>query len=459
MCSVSFVLWREGRKQLTQKLSSHDAQTGRPTGQPQVAVRFADRGLLVLTVINLLNYLDRFIPSAVLPQMKASGIVSTDFQLGILAPGFVVVYMLAAPAFGYLGDRRSRTRPIAIGVALWSLATVWSGLSRSYWELFASRAAVGIGEAAYATISPALLADYYPPARRGRIFAIFYMAIPVGAALGYVVGGVVSQAWGWRAAFFVAGIPGLLLALAVLRVPDPPRGAMEAGAGETGVRQSARSAERPGLVQALGRTFRLYGQLARQGSYALTVLGYAAYTFAVGGLAFWMPTFLERVRAVPVSQATTGFGAIVVVTGFLGTFLGGWLGDYCLRYTRQSYLWVSGLATLLAVPLAAASLASASPYVFYPALVGAELLLFMSTGPINSVIVSIVSPVHRASAVALSMLTIHVLGDVISPPLIGKLSDRTSLGEAVMLVPVAVGICGLFWVAAALRCRKEGLQA
>jgi MFS family permease len=447
------------RNEVTERHSSHVVGPGDPAAQPRVAVRFAARGLLVLTVINLLNYLDRFIPSAVLPQMKASGIVSTDFQLGFLAPGFVVVYMLAAPAFGYLGDRRSRTRPIAIGVALWSLATMWSGLARSYWELFASRAAVGIGEAAYATISPALLADYYPPARRGRIFAIFYMAIPVGAALGYVVGGAVSQAWGWRAAFFVAGVPGLLLALAVLRLPDPPRGSTEYAAGAAPDPHPAAAAERPGVVHALRRTLRLYLQLARQASYALTVLGYAAYTFGVGGLAYWMPTFLERVRAVPVAQATTGFGAIVVVTGFLGTFSGGWLGDYCLRYTRQAYLWVSGLATLGALPLAVASLASASPHVFYPALVGAELLLFMSTGPINSVIVSIVNPVHRASAVALSVLAIHVLGDVISPPLIGSLSDRTSLGEAVLLVPIALAVCGLFWVAAALRCRKEGIQA
>ncbi|MEJ0008787.1 MAG: MFS transporter [Steroidobacteraceae bacterium] len=425
----------------------------------RVAVRFAGRGLFVLTVINLLNYLDRFIPSAVLPQMKASGIVSTDFQLGFLAPAFVVVYMLAAPAFGYWGDRRSRTRLIAIGVALWSLATVWSGLARSYATLLASRAAVGIGEAAYVTISPALLADYYPPARRGRIFAIFYMATPVGAALGYVIGGLVSQAWGWRAAFFVAGVPGLLLALGVLRVPDPPRGSMETGPGVPAEQPSAKAAEAPGFLKALHRTLTLYGQLARQAAYALTVLGYAAYTFAVGGLAFWMPTFLERVRAVPASQATIGFGAIVVITGFTGTFFGGWLSDYCLRYTRQAYLWVSGVATLLALPLAYASLSSASPHVFFPALVGAELLLFISTGPINSVIVGLVSPMHRASAVALSMLAIHVLGDVISPPLIGSLSDRTSLGEAVMLVPVAVGLCGLLWVAAALRCRKEGIQA
>ncbi len=416
-------------------------------------MRFAGRGLLVLTLINLLNYLDRFVPSAVLPQLKASGIVRTDFELGILAPGFLVVYMLAAPAFGYFGDRRSRTRPIAIGVALWSLATLWSGFARSYWELFASRAAVGIGEAAYATISPALLADYYPPARRGRIFAIFYMAIPVGAALGYVVGGLVSKSWGWRAAFFVAGAPGLLLALWVLRVPDPPRGIQDAAEPEP-----LKAVPRPGVLTALRQTLVLYISLARQGSYALTVLGYAAYTFAVGGLAFWMPTFLERARAMPVSQATTGFGAVVVVTGFVGTFLGGWLGDHCLRYTRQAYLWVSAIATLLALPATIVCLTYSSVYVFYPALAVAELLLFMSTGPINSVIVSLVSPAHRASAVALSVLAIHVLGDVISPPLIGSLSDRTSLAQAVMLVPIAVALSGLLWVAAAVRCRRDGAQ-
>ena len=217
--------------------------------------------------------------------------------------------------------------------------------------------------------------------------------------------------------------------------------------------------ERPGVLLALRRTASLYLLLVRQASYALTVLGYAAYTFAVGGLAFWMPTFLERVREEPVSQATTGFGAIVVVTGFLGTFAGGWLGDYCLRYTRQAYLWVSGIATVLALPLVIVCLTSAAPSVFYPTLVVAELLLFMSTGPINSVIVALVSPAHRASAVALSVLAIHLLGDVISPPLIGSVSDHTSLGEGVLLVPIAVAVCGLFWVAAALRCRRDGIQA
>ncbi|HEV2700920.1 MAG TPA: MFS transporter, partial [Steroidobacteraceae bacterium] len=274
-------------------------------------------------------------------------------------------------------------------------------------------------------------------------------------ALGYVVGGLVSHAWGWRAAFFVAGIPGLVLALAALRVPDPPRVPEEAGA----IAPAPSIGTRPGMLAPLLQTLTLYGKLARQGSYTLTVLGYAAYTFAVGGLAYWMPTFLERARNVPVSQATTGFGAIVVVTGFVGTFLGGWLGDYCLRYSRQSYLWLSGLATLVALPLTVATLRSAAPATFYPALVAAELLLFMSTGPINSVIVGLVSPAQRASAVALSVLAIHSLGDVISPPLIGALSDQTSLGAAVLLVPVAVAVSGLFWIAAAVHCRRQGVQA
>ncbi len=308
--------------------------------------------------------------------------------------------------------------------------------------LFASRATVGIGEAAYATIAPALLADYFPKHGAGRIFAIFYMAIPVGAALGYVIGGAVSQQWGWRAAFFVAGIPGLALALWVLRVPDPPRGAMDESASSHSASTVA-PAERPGVLNAMRRTALVYVELARQGSYALTVLGYAAYTFAVGGLAFWMPTFLERVRAVPVSQATTGFGAIVVVTGFVGTFLGGWLADL------RPALYATGVS----VGVGGRDLAGGAGRRRQPDVQIAARLLPGTGGrgavavhvhrSINSVIVSLVSPMQRASAVALSVLAIHLLGDVLSPPLIGGLSDRTSLGDAVLLVPVAVAVSGL----------------
>jgi MFS family permease len=400
-----------------------------------VTSRAAVRALVVLTAINLFNYLDRYVVAPIVPDLKGAMALS-DTQLGWLVPAFMIVYMIAAPVFGALGDRGSRTRPIAIGVFIWSLATMLSGLARNYPQLLAGRALVGIGEAAYVAIAPALLADCFAAPSRGRVYSVLNMAIPVGSALGYILGGLVGHHFGWRAAFFVAGAPGLVLAAAVLWLPDPPRGSRDPlPAGQCGAQRQSPLA--------------VYLSLMRRTPYMLLVLGYAAYTFALGGLAFWMPTFLMRVRGVPTIQATTGFGAIVVVTGFVGTFVGGWAGDYCLRYSRQAYLWFSAAVTLLAVPFAVLALTAADPGVYYPGIVLAQLLLFMSTGPINAAIVNLVSPLERASAMALSMFAIHLLGDVPSPVLIGRLSDVSSLGHAVLMVPVAIGVGGLIWLAAA----------
>jgi sugar phosphate permease len=194
----------------------------------------------------------------------------------------------------------------------------------------------------------------------------------------------------------------------------------------------------------------------RNSPYVLTVLGYAAYTFAVGGLGFWMPAFLERARGIPRAQATVSFGEIVVVTGFIGTFVGGWLGDYCVKYSRQAFLWVSAVATLVAAPCAWAALTSASPRFYWAAMVVAQLCLFVSTGPINAAILNLTSPLERASAIAVSIFTIHILGDVLSPPVIGALSDAASLEEAVKVVPVAVLGAGLLWCWAAHAGRLRG---
>ena len=224
-----------------------------------VDARAARAGLLILTLINLFNYLDRWIVAALAESMKHSELHLSDTQLGLLMTGFLVVYMLAAPLFGSLGDRRSRTRLLGLGVGIWSVATALGGLARNYAGLFAARAAVGIGEAAYGTISPALLADYFPRDKRGRVFAIFFAAIPIGSALGYIVGGLVDRYYGWRQAFFVAGIPGVVLALLALRLYDPPRGSQDAGA-----------------PQAAGSTRDTYRTLLRNRPYLLTVLGYAA---------------------------------------------------------------------------------------------------------------------------------------------------------------------------------------
>jgi len=332
-----------------------------------------------------------------------------------------------------LGDRRARPRLIALGVGIWSLATALSGFAVSYLTLLAARAVVGVGEAAYGTIAPAMLADYYPAERRGRIMAIFFCAIPIGSALGYVVGGLIDAHYGWRMAFFVAGAPGLALAAVILLLRDPPRGSQDAGSGAP----SAQSG-RTGLMAT-------YARLLKNSPYVLTVLGYAAYTFAVGGLGFWMPAFLERVRGIPRAQATVSFGEIVVVTGFIGTFVGGWLGDYSTRFLRQGFLWVSAAATLIAAPFTWLALTSATPTYYLVTMVVAQLFLFVSTGPINAAIVNLTSPLERATAIAVSIFTIHILGDVLSPPVIGALSDATSLQQAVKIVPLAVLLAGLLW--------------
>jgi MFS transporter, Spinster family, sphingosine-1-phosphate transporter len=405
--------------------------------------RIALTGLTVLTLINLLNYLDRYVVAALLTDLKSAHMNLSDTRLGALMSGFLIVYLCAAPVFGAIADRGSRLSPMAIGVLLWSLATGLSGFARNFLQLFAARAAVGIGEAAYGTIAPALLADYFVPANRGRVLAVFNMAIPVGAALGYVVGGKVDAAYGWRAAFFVAAVPGALLALWVLRLPDPRHGPTLPARG------SARS-------RGLAHWLALYAALLRHAPYRFTVLGYAAYTFAVGGLAYWMPTFLQTARHVPAQQATVEFGGIVVVTGFVGTLAGGWLGDFWLRYSREGYLWMSSLVTVLAVPFALVALSAGSVHLYYPALVVAELLLFMSAGPINSAIINQVAPGERASAIALSVFLIHLLGDVPSPLAIGALSDASrSLATGVLIVPLAIAVSAALWGIAALASRRS----
>jgi hypothetical protein len=231
------------------------------------------------------------------------------------------------------------------------------------------------------------------------------------------------------------------LALLAWRLYDPPRGAQDPDAAPPGA---------PAV--SLGRAARAaYAAVLRNRPYVLTVLGYAAYTFAIGALAFWTPAFLERARGIPKAQATVQFGAIVVVTGFLGTYGGGWLGDRLLRVSKQAYLWLSGGATLVAAPLTLLALAAPAPALYWPAIVAAELCLFASTGPINSAIVNAVAPHMRATAVALSIFAIHILGDVPSPALVGAISDARSLAQAVLIIPIAVLVSGVIWSYAAWR--------
>ncbi len=394
---------------------------------PPAPAHEASGPLALLTAMNILNYIDRYVITAMLPSIQRD-LQLDDRQGGMLGTAFIVVYFLASPGFGWLGDRGHRPRWLAAGVAVWSLATASAGLAKSVAALFVARASVGIGEAAYGTIAPALLADHFPKALRGRIMSYFYLATPVGAALGYLLGGALGAAYGWRHTFFVVGLPGLALAVAAWFMQDPPRGRFDAG--HAGAALKARETWQLLLANRL---------------YLGTVAGYVAYTFALGGLAYWMPSYMIRERGYPQAHGMLVFGGITVITGIVGTLAGGWLADALLKHTPKAYTWVNSLSMLGAAAGAWLTLHMHDKTLFVICLVASQVCTFLSIGPVNALIVNSVPAHVRATAMAMSMLAIHLLGDAISPTLIGTISDRSSLTHGMTAIPVFFLLAGALW--------------
>lgn len=387
----------------------------------------------VLTAVNLLNYVDRQILFAVFPAVKAD-LGLRDAELGLLASAFIVVYMANAPLAGYLGDRFRRLPIVSAAVGLWSVATVASGFARGFASLLASRAAVGVGESCYAPLSSALIADAVPEGRRGSALAIFNVAIPVGSALGYVLGGALGSRFGWRAAFWAVGAPGLALAALCLALSEPAPG----------------GADRPRAEQLPAD----YRSLLTRPLWLLTTAAMAALTFALGALAAWMPTFLVRERGFSLGAAGITFGLLTAATGLIGTTLGGVLGDAALRRSASGHLWVSAVGLFLAAPLTWVAIHAATPELFWAAVTAAEILVFLNTGPLNAVLVSASAPATRAMAVAANVLLIHLFGDALSPWLVGELSDAWGLPAALGVMPPVLLVSGLFCVLAA--CVRRG---
>src|SRR6266849_9745019 len=281
--------------------------------------------LAVLTGLNGLNYLDRYVAAATLPLILAD-LALSDTAGGLLQSAFIITYSLACPVAGWLGDRQPRMRLAAAGVFVWSLATVASGLAPTYAWLLVARAVIGVGEASYAVVTPSLLSDCYPAERRAQVLGIFYAAIPIGSALGYIVGGVIGEAHGWRAAFFVAGAPGAALAFLLLFLTEPARGAQD---------QTHGAATPLGLAPSIRA-------LASRRSYVVNTAAQIIYTFSMGGLATWMPTYFVRERGIPLGNASTTFGLILVVAGFAGTLLGGRISTAVARRHPGADFIVSG---------------------------------------------------------------------------------------------------------------------
>jgi MFS transporter, Spinster family, sphingosine-1-phosphate transporter len=391
----------------------------------------ARTALTLLVGINLFNYIDRFVLAAVEPEIRAAFFLPGDpnamAMTGLLAPAFLVTYMCSAPVLGFLADRFSRWVIVGVCVILWSVATAASGFALTFVALFVTRIFVGIGEGGYGPAAPTILADYFPLEVRGRIMAIFCGAIPVGSALGYVLGGLISHQLGWRWAFYLVAIPGIVLGLVCFFQKDPRT-----------------RTQTPAQIERRRAGLEDYLTLLRNRSFVINCLAQTAMTFALGGLAFWMSAYLIFRNQSP-ALATPIFGGITVVAGLISTLLGGFAADRLQKRFSGAYFLVSGVGMILAFPFCIAMLYAPFPFA-WAFLFGAVFFVFLNTGPSNAALANVVSPNVRATAFAVNILVIHALGDAISPPLLGAVAGRYDMNVAFLIISAAMLISGIIWL-------------
>ena len=386
--------------------------------------------LALLLAINLFNYIDRQVLAAVEPEIRASFFGGNDLnamaKTGLLGTAFLITYMLSAPVLGFLADRISRWVIVGSAVILWSLASGGSGLATTFGLLFATRICVGIGEGGYGPAAPTILADLYPIETRGRVMAIFCAAIPVGSALGYVVGGIIGAHFGWRWAFYMVAPPGLLLGLLCFWQRDPR---------VPGHHVVQRSSGRR-LVDYLG--------LFRTRSYLINCIAQTLMTFAAGGLGYWISEYLSYRNQTPAGGRTI-FGLITVVAGLSSTLVGGIVADKLRPRFPGSYFLVSGIGMIIACPVFIVSL-----YVPFPAawvaMFVAIFLLFLNTGPSNTALANVSVPAVRATAFAVNILIIHALGDVQAFWLLGYIGGHSNIRIAFLFVSGIILASGIAWL-------------
>lgn len=382
----------------------------------------------ILFLLNLFNYMDRQVLYAVFPLLQLD-LHLADWQLGTLASVFMVVYMCYAPVMGVLADRFSRTRLIGISALIWSVATLLSGAAKNFSHLLFARGLTGVGEGGFTTIAQPFLAEHAPKEKHALLLALFGLALPLGSALGYGLGGVIGQTWGWRMAFIGLGVPGILLGLCACFLPDKGRALPEK--------------PRPSLAE--------YTQLLHHKPFLFVCLIQTAVTFLMGGCSAWVPTYFVRYLHVNAAQAGVWFGILVIMCGALGTLVGGKWAEKRLAHSARAYYEVmfislAGCIVPLWLGLQSAHVATALAWfgitIFF---------LFLPTGAIAAALVA-TSPVSvRATAFALNLLIIHLLGDALSPVLIGILSGVWSL-------KVAIALCSLVVFPGLVLCHYIGRQ-
>lgn len=382
--------------------------------------------LALLTALNLLNYIDRSVLFAVQDSIKAE-FGRTDFQIGLLTAVFFIFYMFAAPFMGPLSVRFSRKAVIIAGALIWSVATLLTAITKNFDELLFRHTIVGVGEASFVVLSPTFIADMFPERMRGRVMGIFYLAIPVGTGLGYMIGSLMEPKYGWRAPFYVGAAPGILLALLLLLIPEPELGRYDDALHKAPERDTLKG-------------------LARNPAFLTATLGMAMMTFALGGLQVWMPSFLHRVHGYTLGQAGVLFGVSTMINGLVASLLGGWISDRLLRRTAAAHYLVSAVSLGLGIPAMCMAL-FASGRLMIAGIFLAEFLLLLNTGPLNAAVINAVGPHVRAMALAVNIFIFHLFGDVPSSALIGYLSDHYSLQLAFVapIITVALSSAILFY--------------
>jgi predicted MFS family arabinose efflux permease len=386
----------------------------------------ATTALVLLTAMNFVNYLDRYILPAVQEQIKGDFSLS-DSQIGSLTLWFMFAYVFSSPLTGWLGDRFPRKPLIVVAALAIAVMNFWTGSVHDYFSLNLRHAALGVGEACFGIFAPTLLADFYAEDQRNRVMTIFNMALPFGAACSYEGGAWIAAHHGWRMSFIASAIPGAVIALLILALMKEPK------------RTGSTPMQKARLTDAVA--------LLRNRAYVSSILGYAAVTFSLGGISWWMPSFLHREAGYSVQAAGAVMGPIIVVAGLAGTAVGGWIAHRWLRSNPSALYLVPAWSAALTVPPAVLCFFGPRMAVV-PALSVAVFLIFLGTGPVNAATLNAAPASLRATAMAGQLFVIHVIGDMPSSKIIGVISDhsnlRLGLGATLisMLVAAAVFFAG-----------------
>jgi MFS transporter, Spinster family, sphingosine-1-phosphate transporter len=395
----------------------------------------------ILFLVNILNYADRYVLPAILPKIADPklGLGLTSFEQGLLGSSFLVVYGIATLPLGVWADRGVRKNIVSICVGIWSVATVMAGFTRNFIQIFSVRAVLGIGEAGYAPASLSLLGDFFSKEKRGRILSYWSSGTLIGAAIGFTFGGLIADAFGWRYAFFFVGVPGLICAFLAWRILEPRRGAYESE------EESTDEIPAEAVHGSIGKDF--WGTVQKLRSiptYWILVGALVFSFFTIGGTSFWLPSYLVNAFGLKVGQAGVISGAVLVSSGLVGTVVGGWLADFAQRRRQEGRLFVATLGFLIGAPLVLIALFIHVLPLFIAVFIFAAISLNFCTGPLNAVIQDVIAPEMRATALGLSLLLAHLLGDAAAPSVIGAIANNLSLGTALTLTaPTFLFLAGL----------------